>query len=122
MELFEAGDHEKKITAEVCVHHLYFNDNAYDELGSMVVCNPAIKTKEDQKALIDALKEDRIDIIATDHAPHTKDEKEKEYPDCPSGIPLVQHSLLALLFHIKNTSIEFPSIYIELSCVSFSLF
>ena len=63
----------------------------------MVVCNPAIKTKEDQKALIDALKEDRIDIIATDHAPHTKDEKEKEYPDCPSGIPLVQHSLLALL-------------------------
>jgi len=77
MELFEAGDHEKKITAEVCVHHLYFNDNAYDQLGSMVVCNPAIKTKADQEALIDALKDDRIDIIATDHAPHTVDEKEK---------------------------------------------
>ena len=97
MELFEAGDHEKKITAEVCVHHLYFNDNAYDQLGSMAVCNPAIKTKADQEALIDALKDDRIDIIATDHAPHTVDEKEKQYPNCPSGIPLVQHSLLALL-------------------------
>lgn len=97
MELFEIGDHKKKITAEVCVHHLYFNDSAYDQLGSKVVCNPAIKTMDDQLALINALKEDRIDIIATDHAPHTIEEKQRPYPDCPSGIPLVQHSLLALL-------------------------
>jgi len=97
MELFEIGDHKKKITAEVCVHHLYFNDSSYSDLGSMVVCNPAIKTERDQLALIKALKEDRIDIIATDHAPHTIDEKQKPYPECPSGIPLVQHSLLALL-------------------------
>ena len=97
MELFEIGDHKKKITAVVCVHHLYFNDSAYDQLGSKVVCNPAIKTMDDQLALINALKEDRIDIIATDHAPHTIEEKQRPYPDCPSGIPLVQHSLLALL-------------------------
>ena len=97
MELFEIGDHKKKITAEVCVHHLYFNDSAYDQLGSKIVCNPAIKTMDDQLALINALKEDRIDIIATDHAPHTIEEKQRPYPDCPSGIPLVQHSLLALL-------------------------
>ena len=97
MELFEIGDHKKKITAEVCVHHLYFNDSSYDQLGSKIVCNPAIKTMDDQLALINALKEDRIDIIATDHAPHTIEEKQRPYPDCPSGIPLVQHSLLALL-------------------------
>ncbi len=108
MELFEAGDHDKRITAEVCVHHLYFNDSAYDQLGSMVVCNPAIKTKADQQALINALNEDRIDIIATDHAPHTFDEKQKPYPSCPSGLPLVQHSLLALLElgRKKDISIE----------------
>tara|TARA_B100001996_G_scaffold381092_1_gene369834 strand:+ start:897 stop:2309 length:1413 start_codon:yes stop_codon:yes gene_type:complete len=110
MELFEAGDQQKKITAEVCVHHLYFNDNAYDELGSMVVCNPAIKTKDDQLALINALKEDRIDIIATDHAPHTIEEKQKPYPDCPSGIPLVQHSLLALLELSQKNGIPIETI------------
>ena len=110
MELFETGDHQKKITAEVCVHHLYFNDNAYDELVSMVVCNPAIKTKDDQSALINALKEDRIDIIATDHAPHTIEEKQKPYPDCPSGIPLVQHSLLALLELSRKNDIPIETI------------
>ncbi len=110
MELFEAGDQQKKITAEVCVHHLYFNNKAYDELGSMVVCNPAIKTKDDQLALINALKEDRIDIIATDHAPHTIEEKQKPYPDCPSGIPLVQHSLLALLELSQKNDIPIETI------------
>ena len=110
MELFEAGDQQKKITAEVCVHHLYFNDDAYDQLGSMVVCNPAIKTKGDQLALISALKEDRIDIIATDHAPHTMEEKQKPYPDCPSGIPLVQHSLLALLELSQKNDIPIETI------------
>ena len=97
MELFESGDHQKRITAEVCVHHLYFNDSSYEDLGSLVVCNPAVKKISDQEALINALKNDRIDIIATDHAPHTKEEKERPYPNCPSGLPLVQHSLLALM-------------------------
>ena len=97
MELFESGDHQKRITAEVCVHHLYFNDSYYEDLGSLVVCNPAVKKISDQEALINALKNDRIDIIATDHAPHTKEEKERPYPNCPSGLPLVQHSLLALM-------------------------
>ncbi len=110
MELFEAGDHDKRITAEVCVHHLYFNDSAYDQLGSMVVCNPAIKTKADQQALINALNEDRIDIIATDHAPHTFDEKQKPYPSCPSGLPLVQHSLLALLELVRKKDISIETI------------
>lgn len=110
MELFEAGDHPKNITAEVCVHHLYFNDSSYDQLGSRVVCNPAIKSRTDQAALIDALKEDRIDIIATDHAPHTSEEKAKPYPNCPSGLPLVQHSLLALLEISKENNIPIETI------------
>ena len=110
MELFEAGDHPKNITAEVCVHHLYFNDSSYDQLGSRVVCNPAIKSRTDQSALIDALKEDRIDIIATDHAPHTSEEKAKPYPNCPSGLPLVQHSLLALLEISKENDIPIETI------------
>ena len=110
MELFEAGDHPKNITAEVCVHHLYFNDSSYDQLGSRVVCNPAIKSRTDQAALIDALKEDRIDIIATDHAPHTSEEKAKPYPNCPSGLPLVQHSLLVLLEISKENDIPIETI------------
>ena len=110
MKLFEAGDHPKNITAEVCVHHLYFNDSSYDQLGSRVVCNPAIKSRTDQSALIDALKEDRIDIIATDHAPHTSEEKAKPYPNCPSGLPLVQHSLLALLEISKENDIPIETI------------
>ena len=110
MELFETGDHKKNITAEVCVHHLYFNDSSYDQLGSKMVCNPAIKTRADQIALINALKEDRIDIIATDHAPHTLEEKAKPYPNCPSGIPLVQHSLLALLEISRENNIPIETI------------
>ena len=110
MELFETGDHKKNITAEVCVHHLYFNDSSYDQLGSKMVCNPAIKTRADQLALINALKEDRIDIIATDHAPHTSEEKAKPYPNCPSGIPLVQHSLLALLEVSRENNIPIETI------------
>ena len=110
MELFETGDHKKNITAEVCVHHLYFNDSSYDQLGSKMVCNPAIKTREDQIALINALKEDRIDIIATDHAPHTSEEKAKPYPNCPSGIPLVQHSLLALLEISRENNIPIETV------------
>ena len=75
-----------------------------------MVCNPAIKTRADQIALINALKEDRIDIIATDHAPHTSEEKAKPYPNCPSGIPLVQHSLLALLEISRENNIPIETI------------
>ncbi|TVP02733.1 dihydroorotase [Shewanella algae] len=92
------------ITAEVCVHHLSFNDSDYARLGSQIKCNPAIKTLADQQALIDAVNRDIIDIIATDHAPHTWEEKQADsYFKAPSGLPLVQHALLSLLdLHTKG--------------------
>ena len=87
---------EKRITAEVCVHHLWFDESRYDELGANIKCNPAIKRKEDREALIAALNDQRIDIIATDHAPHTAEEKAEKYFRSPAGLPLVQHALLTL--------------------------
>jgi len=98
-QLFDAVTplHLKKITAEVCVHHLYFNNQDYDTLGSLIKCNPAIKTKEDQKKLLESLLDDHIDIIATDHAPHTLEEKNQQYLKSPSGLPLVQHALPMML-------------------------
>ena len=107
--LFDSKNHrEKNITAEVCVHHLHFNDSSYDDLQQLIVCNPAIKTENDQRALMEAVNGDLLDIIATDHAPHTIEEKSRPYPDCPSGLPLVQHSLLLLLdfFHQGKMSLE----------------
>lgn len=98
MQLFEAGPIEaKRITAEVCVHHLWFDQSDYDELGTWIKCNPAIKSAEDKAALIAAVNEGRIDVIATDHAPHTRDEKSRSYFEAPSGLPLVQHMLPMLL-------------------------
>lgn len=88
---------EKKITAEVCVHHLYFNDQDYNRLGNQIKCNPAIKTEQDRTALWTALMDDRLDVIATDHAPHTSEEKSQHYNLAPSGLPLVQHSLYVML-------------------------
>jgi len=91
---------EKRITSEVCVHHLYFNADDYERLGTQIKCNPAIKTREHQEALFPALLDDRLDIIATDHAPHTWEEKQGTYFQAPSGVPLVQHSLNVMLeFH-----------------------
>jgi len=87
---------QKRITAEVCVHHLWFDESSYDELGAMIKCNPAIKRREDREALIAALNDRRIDIIATDHAPHTAQEKAEKYFKSPAGLPLVQHALLTL--------------------------
>ena len=87
---------EKRITAEVCVHHLWFDESRYDELGTRIKCNPAIKRAADREALVAALNEGRIDIIATDHAPHTADEKDNPYFRAPAGLPLVQHALLTL--------------------------
>jgi len=88
---------QKKVTAEVCVHHLWFNDNDYDKYGTKIKWNPAIKKESDRLALIQALKDGKIDIVATDHAPHTIEEKNNLYTKAPSGGPMVQHSLLVML-------------------------
>jgi dihydroorotase len=94
---------KKRITAEVCVHHLYFNDSQYLTLGNQIKCNPAIKSEADQKALFAALLDNHFDIIATDHAPHTWEEKSKPFFEAPAGLPLVQHSLnLMLSFYFKG--------------------
>jgi dihydroorotase len=91
---------EKRITAEACIHHLWFTDKDYAKKGNFIKWNPAVKTQEDKEGIWKALLDGRIDVIATDHAPHTLDEKNKKYIDAPSGGPLVQHALLALMeFH-----------------------
>jgi dihydroorotase len=99
MELFtnKIPLEEKQITAEVCVHHLWFTDKDYETKGSLIKWNPAVKTQDDQDALWKALLDDRIDVIATDHAPHTLEEKKNPYSSCPSGGPLVQHSLVLMM-------------------------
>lgn len=99
---------EKKITAEVCVHHLWFTDADYDTKGSLIKWNPAVKTADDRDALWKALLDDRIDVIATDHAPHTLEEKKNPYTTAPSGGPLVQHSVIAMFeaYHQKKISVE----------------
>ena len=103
MELFEAGPiEEKKITAEACVHHLFFSDSDYEERGTFIKCNPAIKSKEDRDAIVQAVNEDRIDVIATDHAPHTLEEKRNNYLRAPSGMPLAQDSLVSLFDKVNS--------------------
>lgn len=99
---------QKRITGEVCIHHLWFDDSSYDDLGSLIKWNPAIKTRFDRDALINGVKNNLIDIIATDHAPHSLDEKKNSYFKAPSGGPLIQHSLLAMLelWHRKIFSLE----------------
>lgn len=98
----------KKITAEACIHHLWFNDTDYDKLGTRIKWNPAVKTSADQKEIFNAVLDDRIDVIATDHAPHTLEEKQNKYFNAPSGGPLIQHSLVAMLefYHQKKISLE----------------
>ena len=94
---------KKKITAEACIHHLWFNDGDYDRLGMNIKWNPAIKTANDQQEIFNALLDNRIDVIATDHAPHTIEEKKNKYFNAPSGGPLVQHSVVAMMeFHKKG--------------------
>ncbi|MGX5820803.1 dihydroorotase [Chitinophaga lutea] len=92
---------EKRITAEVCVHHLWFTADDYAQFGNLIKCNPAIKAPHHREALWQGLLDDRLDIIATDHAPHTWDEKQQPYLQAPSGVPLVQHSLLMMLEQVK---------------------
>ncbi len=99
---------EKKITAEVCVHHLWFTNDDYETKGNLIKWNPAVKTDNDRTALWKALLDDRIDVIATDHAPHTLEEKNQVYTKAPSGGPLVQHAVVAMFeaFHQGKISIE----------------
>jgi len=99
---------EKKITAEVCIHHLWFSDADYEKKGALIKWNPAVKTAEDRQALWDALLDDRIDVVATDHAPHTLEEKKNPYTSSPSGGPLVQHAVVAMFeaYHQKKISVE----------------
>lgn len=108
--LFDASTslEKKKITAEACIHHLMFNDADYERLGMLIKWNPAVKTAADQAAIFQALLDDRIDVIATDHAPHTLAEKDHTYFKAPSGGPLVQHSVVAMLefFHEGGISLE----------------
>lgn len=99
---------QKKITAEACIHHLWFNDEAYKKLGTKIKWNPAIKTAADQRGIFNAVLDDRIDVIATDHAPHTLEEKNNTYFNAPAGGPLVQHGLAAMLefHHQRKISLE----------------
>lgn len=93
---------EKQITAEVCIHHLWFNDQDYDKKGTFIKWNPAVKTEKDRLGLWEALLDDRIDVLATDHAPHTLEEKNNVYTKAPSGGPLVQHAVTAILEKVKE--------------------
>ncbi len=115
-KLFEILPMENKnITSEVCIHHLSFNDLDYKEKGALIKWNPAVKSQLDQDALWDALNSDRIDIVATDHAPHTLKEKQNKYLNCPSGGPLVQHSLIVMYEHYLNKKITLQKI-VEKMC------
>lgn len=106
---------EKKITAEVCVHHLNFTANDYEKLGYLIKCNPAIKEAKNKSALWEALLDNRLDVIATDHAPHTLEEKEGPYEHAHSGLPLVQHSLLLMLEYYKQGIISLEKIAEKMS-------
>ena len=106
---------EKKITAEVCVHHLTFTNEDYETKGNLIKWNPAVKTLKDKDGLWEALLDDRIDVIATDHAPHTWEEKQNVYTKCPSGAPLVQHSLVVMLENFRNGKITLEKI-VEKMC------
>ncbi len=99
---------KKRITAEACIHHLWFGDDDYEQKGNFIKWNPAVKSKSDRDAIWEALLDNRIDVIATDHAPHTLEEKQRKYLEAPSGGPLVQHSLMAMLdfYHKGKITLE----------------
>jgi dihydroorotase len=106
---------DKKITAEVCIHHLHFTNDDYETKGSLIKWNPAVKTETDKNGLWEALLDDRIDIVATDHAPHTLEEKSNKYLNCPSGAPLVQHSLQVMFEYFKKGKISLEKV-VEKMC------
>ena len=117
LELFEQGtDHKKKnITAEVCIHHLWFHDGDYERKGPLIKWNPAVKSIRDRDSLIAAVLNDKIDVIATDHAPHTIEEKQSKYFKSPSGGPMVQHSLVAMLELVHQGKISMEKV-VEKMC------
>jgi dihydroorotase len=106
---------DKRITAEVCVHHLHFTSDDYEQLGNLIKCNPSIKWPRNRQALWNALLDDRLDIIATDHAPHTWEEKMEPYEKAHAGLPLVQHSLLLMLHYHKEAKISLEKIAQKMS-------
>jgi dihydroorotase len=106
---------DKRITAEVCVHHLHFTSDDYGRFGNIIKCNPAIKAPHNREALWNALLDDRLDVIATDHAPHTWEEKNEPYEKAHAGIPLVQHSLLLMLHYFKQGRISLEKIAAKMS-------
>lgn len=111
LALFEAGEaRDKQITAEACVHHLWFNEGRYADKGALIKCNPAIKTEQDRSGILAAIRNGVIDIIATDHAPHTLEEKGQTYFGAPAGLPLVQDALLSLLQHHHRGELSLPLI------------
>ncbi|MFA8300280.1 MAG: dihydroorotase [Hyphomicrobiales bacterium] len=116
MSLFEKGNlNNKNITAEACVHHLWFSDKDYEKLGTSIKWNPAIKKESDRDALWKALLEDKLDVIATDHAPHTTEEKSNTYFKAPSGGPLVQHSLVMMLEAVEQGKLTYEKV-VEKMC------
>lgn len=106
---------EKNITAEVCVHHLHFTANDYANLGNKIKCNPAIKAAENKTALWQALLDNKLDIIATDHAPHTLDEKNVSYENAHAGLPLVQHALQLMLYYVQQGKISIEKVAEKMS-------
>lgn len=106
---------EKRITAEVCVHHLWFDASDYERLGNQIKCNPAIKDARHKPQLLAALLDDRLDIIATDHAPHTWAEKKERYWQAPSGLPLVQHPLLMMLDFVQQGKLPIETVVRKMS-------
>lgn len=106
---------EKRITAEVCVHHLHFTSNDYEKLGNLIKCNPAIKAPFNKGALWRGLLDDKLDVIATDHAPHTWNEKNEPYERAHAGLPLVQHSLLLMLLYVKQGKLTLEKVVEKMS-------
>jgi|AntAceMinimDraft_5_1070358.scaffolds.fasta_scaffold08998_1 dihydroorotase-like cyclic amidohydrolase len=109
--LFEIGlGKNRQITAKACIHNLWFSDGDYPRSGNLIKCNPAIKPSTDRDALIRALSSKQIDIIATDHAPHTLEEKQANYNHAPAGLPLVDHVLLSLFDHLKYQHLDLTQV------------
>jgi len=106
---------DKRITSEVCVHHLHFTADDYAKYGNLIKCNPAIKAPENKAALWEALLDGRLDVIATDHAPHTWEEKQLPYQQAPAGVPLVQHALLLMLQYVKQGRITIEKVAEKMS-------
>lgn len=113
---------EKKITAEACIHHLWFSDEQYDEKGTFIKWNPAVKKASDRDAIFQAVLDNRIDVIATDHAPHTIEEKQNSYLTAPSGGPLVQHALLAMLEKVEQNMISIERVVEKMAHAPADLF